>query len=115
MRHVVFLMTFLVVIAIGYAVDVRLGATLPLWIPVSLPALWSDGPLPVPAWVPVALVCGPMAYVWILARRVPGLGRCQKCGYDLTGNVSGRCPECGTEVGASRATSPDEPNSHKRS
>ncbi len=20
---------------------------------------------------------------------------CQKCGYDLTGNVSGRCPECG--------------------
>jgi len=24
------------------------------------------------------------------------LGHCQKCGYDLTGNVSGRCPECGT-------------------
>jgi peptidoglycan/LPS O-acetylase OafA/YrhL len=21
---------------------------------------------------------------------------CMKCGYDLTGNVSGRCPECGT-------------------
>ena len=21
--------------------------------------------------------------------------RCTKCGYDLTGNVSGRCPECG--------------------
>jgi undecaprenyl pyrophosphate phosphatase UppP len=26
------------------------------------------------------------------------IGRCQKCGYDLTGNVSGRCPECGTPV-----------------
>ena len=25
-------------------------------------------------------------------------GHCQKCGYDLTGNVSGVCPECGTEV-----------------
>ena len=23
---------------------------------------------------------------------------CLKCGYDLTGNVSGVCPECGTEV-----------------
>ena len=22
-------------------------------------------------------------------------GHCQKCGYNLTGNVSGRCPECG--------------------
>ncbi len=25
-------------------------------------------------------------------------GSCQKCGYDLTGNVSGVCPECGTGV-----------------
>jgi len=23
---------------------------------------------------------------------------CRQCGYDLTGNVSGRCPECGTPV-----------------
>lgn len=22
-------------------------------------------------------------------------GRCSQCGYDLTGNTSGRCPECG--------------------
>lgn len=26
-------------------------------------------------------------------------GRCYRCGYDLTGNVSGRCPECGEHVG----------------
>jgi hypothetical protein len=25
-------------------------------------------------------------------------GLCVKCGYDLTGNVSGVCPECGAEV-----------------
>jgi hypothetical protein len=25
-------------------------------------------------------------------------GRCRKCGYDLTGNRSGICPECGTTV-----------------
>ncbi len=25
-------------------------------------------------------------------------GHCQKCGYNLTGNVSGVCPECGTKI-----------------
>lgn len=25
-------------------------------------------------------------------------GRCGRCGYDLTGNASGVCPECGTRV-----------------
>ncbi|MCH8853871.1 MAG: hypothetical protein IID41_14655 [Planctomycetes bacterium] len=25
------------------------------------------------------------------------VGLCTKCGYNLTGNVSGRCPECGKE------------------
>ena len=25
-------------------------------------------------------------------------GCCRKCGYDLTGNVTGRCPECGREA-----------------
>jgi len=26
------------------------------------------------------------------------LGLCVRCGYDLTGNVSGVCPECGTPI-----------------
>jgi hypothetical protein len=26
-------------------------------------------------------------------------GQCTSCGYDLTGNTSGVCPECGTPVG----------------
>jgi hypothetical protein len=25
-------------------------------------------------------------------------GHCQNCGYDLTGNESGTCPECGTQI-----------------
>ena len=25
-------------------------------------------------------------------------GGCIRCGYDLTGNASGLCPECGTDV-----------------
>ena len=27
------------------------------------------------------------------------LGHCQNCGYNLTGNVSGRCSECGRAIG----------------
>jgi hypothetical protein len=34
------------------------------------------------------------ALLWWLDRQRPGF--CRECGYDLTGNVSGRCPECGT-------------------
>ena len=30
-------------------------------------------------------------------RRYPN-GSCQSCGYNLTGNESGKCPECGTNV-----------------
>ncbi|MHC4066868.1 MAG: hypothetical protein ACYSUI_20520 [Planctomycetota bacterium] len=30
------------------------------------------------------------------SRYAPGF--CQGCGYDLTGNVSGVCPECGVAV-----------------
>ena len=31
-------------------------------------------------------------------RRVFPQGHCQKCGYNLTGNVSGVCPECGEQI-----------------
>ncbi len=36
------------------------------------------------------------------ARRQAGL--CQRCAYDLRGNLSGRCPECGEESPAGGAT-----------
>ena len=35
------------------------------------------------------------AFLWWRDRRRIPPGHCQTCGYDLTGNVSGRCPECG--------------------
>jgi len=31
-------------------------------------------------------------------RATPTGAMCARCGYDLRGNVSGRCPECGTVV-----------------
>jgi hypothetical protein len=36
-------------------------------------------------------------YLWLYP--IPA-GHCTACGYDLTGNVSGICPECGKPTGA---------------
>ncbi len=62
---------------------------------------WAGGRarhLEFPLW-PLAAGAGLVAAVaWWLdpPRRRPRPGCCKACGYDLTGNVSGRCPECGT-------------------
>ena len=44
----------------------------------------------VPSIVAAVLIVG-----W---HRKPRPGHCRSCGYDLTGNTSGRCPECGATV-----------------
>lgn len=49
----------------------------------------------VPLWIPFLLVGIPMAFLWWHDRRRVPPGHCQHCGYDLTGNASGVCPECG--------------------
>ena len=46
-------------------------------------------------WGSIGLVGG-LLWGWRSAVRKQGL--CLKCGYDLTGNVSGVCPECGESV-----------------
>ena len=48
-----------------------------------------------PIWT-VLLVAIPTVVLFRFDRRMPP-GHCP-CGYDLTGNVSGTCPECGREV-----------------
>jgi hypothetical protein len=54
--------------------------------------------LDVPLWIPFLLVAIPTAYLcWRDRRRIPP-GHCRKCGYNLTGNVSGVCPECGVKI-----------------
>ena len=52
----------------------------------------------VPTWIPLVALTMPTAFLWYRDRRTPP-GHCQSCGYNLTGNTSGVCPECGTEVG----------------
>lgn len=53
--------------------------------------LWSP-PVILGILVLIPLITGLRRY-----RRVAGC-RCRNCSYDLTGNRSGTCPECGTEV-----------------
>jgi hypothetical protein len=49
-----------------------------------------------PLWMPV-LLFGLLSFnFWQTDRRRRGV--VCRCGYDLTGNVSGRCPECGDSV-----------------
>lgn len=55
--------------------------------------------------IPVPMIFG----LWLMhtaaIRLEPRAGdgrRCLECGYDLTGNTSGRCPECGMREGTRR-------------
>jgi hypothetical protein len=38
----------------------------------------------------------------VVRRKTSGKSTCTSCGYNLTGNISGVCPECGTTVAAQR-------------
>lgn len=45
------------------------------------------------------LASGSIAYSITVSRRRPiPTGFCRACDYNLTGNVSGKCPECGTPI-----------------
>jgi hypothetical protein len=54
-----------------------------------------------PCWSLAAL--GLILLTLAIRRRLglPGPNQCQRCRYDLTGNTSGVCPECGTTISTS--------------
>ena len=64
---------------------------------------WSwhfDGATPwqleTPGWCPILLLALPTGFLfWSDHRRRKRAGCCAQCGYSLTGNTSGACPECG--------------------
>ena len=50
-----------------------------------------------PTWMFLLAALIPTVLAWRRLRR-PLPGHCRKCGYDLTGNVTGVCSECGEEI-----------------
>lgn len=52
-----------------------------------------------PLWPVAAIPCGILAWGALADRCRNRAGGCAYCGYDLTGNVSGVCPECGEATG----------------
>ena len=64
---------------------------------------YLDGYCSIPGWMILLVSAAPTGWLWWKDRRHTPPGHCQKCGYDLTGNVSGRCPECGEAVPRERA------------
>ena len=59
------------------------------------PTLWLNFPV----YAPFLAVAIPTLVFWRFAPKPVRPGHC-RCGYDLTGNTSGVCPECGVEVQA---------------
>lgn len=109
----------LFVILLGASAGFLLAAELPMW-----PLLYGDIGRNAPLWhaydfpnyererwamplcVMATLIAGGEIGVrrfhqWLRRRRKQSAdetGRCATCGYNLTGNASGVCPECGTPV-----------------
>jgi len=59
----------------------------------------------VPYWL-MTVIGGVATVAFYLRARRPRRGFCKTCGYNLTGNVSGICPECGRRI--SSAEAPDQ-------
>lgn len=94
-------------------------------IPRSSVMAWPDAahpsepawPQPVAAYVAVCTaaivlavlavaMCSALHICRVRAERAAARGRCLACSYDLTGNVSGVCPECGTAINPGRRKAP---------
>ena len=75
----------------SYAIQLLKGPTL-----VSLNGeLARSGLWRIPLWLPLLVVAPATLLLWRLDRRVAP-GHCRRCRYNLTGNTTGVCPECGT-------------------
>lgn len=72
-------------------------------LPLTHTRYWNNGrfyswAVQIPLWIPLLLTILPTAWIWYSDRRRVQPGHCPRCRYDLTGNTSGICSECGNAV-----------------
>lgn len=63
----------------------------------------------IPIWLPIGLSLFCLRALWLSKMKTnvsAGCDECKECGYSLIGNVSGACPECGTERGNRDSSKP---------
>lgn len=63
--------------------------------------VWRNGVsyrMSLPLWLMLIAVALPTWFLWRRDRRRIPPGHCQRCGYNLTGNTTGVCPECGQRL-----------------
>jgi hypothetical protein len=90
----------------GYGLVTYTGVLAPLWMKRPTPAISRTIYVGEIRWVWLAAVTSVLPLLTatrltrraIVTRRRRRVGHCSTCGYDLTGNVSGACPECGTAI-----------------
>lgn len=81
--------------------------------PLCLPRVRTDGPVvgvTIPLWIPFVIVLVASLIAWRVGW-TRSTGHCLQCAYDLTGNRSGVCPECGealSDDGSTHARSSEE-------
>lgn len=49
-------------------------------------------------WKPFLMLCVLTIPMWFINRKRFPVGCCEHCGYNLTGNTRGVCPECGRKT-----------------
>jgi len=84
---------------VGNGVARRFGLSGEFSLGWQLPRYWCVfflRGMDIPLWFPFSACCLAAALTFKRGAGPRPEGRCQSCGYDLRGNVSGRCPECGT-------------------
>jgi len=77
------------------------SATMVMAIMPSNTVVFRSRSITIPHWF-LAFLCVIVPVIWIRwctrIRRVM-IGKCTHCAYDLTGNETGKCSECGTSIG----------------
>lgn len=104
---------------VGGILGAALAVTLPFWV-----VIWGDTEVHIPLWfafeppvykpsphfgdyifplsvAAILIIAGVLSGRKLGKRMATGMvrhGYCEACGYNLTGNWSGVCPECGTPI-----------------